>query len=68
MVCPSQICSTSGARACTMIMPHGVVHTPVFMPVATQATMKAILPNFSVISSTTCTVGNRSVRADVDEL
>jgi len=30
------------ARTATMTLPHGVVETPVFMPVGTQATVKAV--------------------------
>ena len=32
--------SESGARAGTLTLPHGIVPTPVFMPVGTQATVK----------------------------
>ncbi|QSL67185.1 hypothetical protein MERGE_001575 [Pneumocystis wakefieldiae] len=35
-------CSTSKARAGLLTLPHGNVETPVFMPVATQATLKGI--------------------------
>ena len=31
-----------GARAGRMVLPHGVVETPVFMPVGTQASVKAL--------------------------
>lgn len=34
----------SGARLGRLITPHGEVDTPVFMPVGTQATVKAVLP------------------------
>jgi queuine tRNA-ribosyltransferase len=38
-----QIHQTSGpARRATMTLPHGAVETPVFMPVGTQGTVKAI--------------------------
>jgi queuine tRNA-ribosyltransferase len=38
-----QIHQTRGpARRATMMLPHGTVETPVFMPVGTQATVKAI--------------------------
>jgi len=38
-----QIHSTAGsARRATLALPHGAVETPVFMPVGTQATVKAI--------------------------
>lgn len=32
------------ARASTLTLPHGVVQTPVFMPVGTQGTLKGLLP------------------------
>ena len=35
----------TGARAGELVTPHGVVHTPVFMPVGTQATVKAVAPS-----------------------
>ena len=35
-------CSVTGARAGEFITPHGVIKTPVFMPVGTQATVKAM--------------------------
>lgn len=35
-------CSKSKARASTMILPHGPVQTPMFMPVGTQASLKGI--------------------------
>ena len=40
-----QLLSTDGcARRGRLITPHGVVETPVFMPVGTQATVKGLLP------------------------
>lgn len=36
------ICPQTGARAALLETPHGVVETPVFMPVGTQATAKAL--------------------------
>lgn len=33
-----------GARTGTLTLPHGTVETPVFMPVGTKATVKAMLP------------------------
>lgn len=36
------ICPWSGARAGTLTTPHGVVKTPVFMPVGTNAALKAM--------------------------
>ena len=35
-------CAWSGARAGYFTTPHGVVETPVFMPVGTQATVKSV--------------------------
>ncbi|XP_028130356.1 queuine tRNA-ribosyltransferase catalytic subunit [Diabrotica virgifera virgifera] len=37
-------CKTSKARVGKMILPHGPVDTPVFMPVGTQGTLKGMLP------------------------
>jgi len=37
-------CPETGARAGLLHTPHGVVETPVFMPVGTQATVKGVLP------------------------
>ncbi|MCX7682777.1 MAG: tRNA guanosine(34) transglycosylase Tgt [Anaerolineae bacterium] len=40
-----ELCATAGrARAGLFHTPHGVVPTPVFMPVGTQATVKAVSP------------------------
>jgi queuine tRNA-ribosyltransferase len=36
------VCPWSGARAARLHTPHGVIETPVFMPVGTQATVKAL--------------------------
>ena len=36
-------CST-GARIGELTTPHGVIETPVFMPVGTQATVKGLRP------------------------
>jgi len=36
--------SGSKARRGRMTTPHGVIETPVFMPVGTQATVKAMKP------------------------
>jgi queuine tRNA-ribosyltransferase len=41
-----RIDATSGAaRAGTLTLPHGTVETPVFMPVGTQGTVRALSPN-----------------------
>ncbi|HET8587904.1 MAG TPA: tRNA guanosine(34) transglycosylase Tgt [Candidatus Limnocylindria bacterium] len=36
--------STGRARIGTLVTPHGTVHTPQFMPVGTQATVKSLTP------------------------
>lgn len=38
-------CSETGARAGRLHTPHGVFDTPMFMPVGTQATVKAMSPD-----------------------
>lgn len=38
-------CPVTGARAGTFTTPHGIIETPVFMPVGTQATVKAMTPD-----------------------
>ena len=35
----------TGARRGRIYTPHGVIETPVFMPVGTQATVKAMTPD-----------------------
>ncbi|MCC6367968.1 MAG: tRNA guanosine(34) transglycosylase Tgt [Bryobacterales bacterium] len=40
------ICPQTGARAGLLHTPHGVVETPVFMPVGTQATVKGVPPYY----------------------
>ena len=37
-------CTATGARAGEFVTPHGVIETPLFMPVGTQATVKAMSP------------------------
>ena len=37
-------CPVTGARAGEFVTPHGVIETPLFMPVGTQATVKAMSP------------------------
>ncbi|KAI0387496.1 Queuine tRNA-ribosyltransferase [Hypomontagnella monticulosa] len=37
-------CSTTRARASVLTLPHGPVQLPVFMPVATQASLKGLTP------------------------
>ena len=38
------VCKQSGARLGRLHTPHGVVDTPCYMPVGTQATVKAMTP------------------------
>lgn len=38
------VCPVTGARAGTLTTPRGEIKTPVFMPVGTQATVKAMAP------------------------
>ena len=38
------VCRQSGARRGRLHTPHGVIETPCYMPVGTQATVKAMLP------------------------
>ncbi|KAK5939756.1 hypothetical protein PMZ80_008138 [Knufia obscura] len=45
-------CSTSKARASTLQLPHGPVELPIFMPVATQASLKGLTPE--QLEDTTC--------------
>ena len=37
-------CKRTGARTGVLTTPHGVINTPVFMPVGTQATVKTVTP------------------------
>ena len=39
-----KVCKQSGARIGKLYTPHGVIETPVFMPVGTQATVKSLSP------------------------
>lgn len=39
-----KVCKQSGARIGRLTTPHGVIETPVFMPVGTQATVKGLIP------------------------
>ena len=38
-------CKDTLARIARLTTPHGVIHTPVYMPVGTQATVKAMTPH-----------------------
>ena len=37
-------CKQTGARRGRIHTPHGIIETPVFMPVGTQATVKSLTP------------------------
>ena len=37
-------CKQTGARLGRLHTPHGVIDTPIFMPVGTQATVKSMTP------------------------
>lgn len=39
-----KVCKQSGARIGKFTTPHGVIETPVFMPVGTKATVKSLAP------------------------
>ncbi|KAL4793818.1 tRNA-guanine(15) transglycosylase-like protein [Aspergillus venezuelensis] len=45
-------CSTTKARASTLHLPHGPVPTPIFMPVATQASLKGL--TYDQLKATGC--------------
>ncbi|KAK5111680.1 hypothetical protein LTR62_004786 [Meristemomyces frigidus] len=45
-------CPTTKARAATLHLPHGPVQLPLFMPVATQASLKGLTP--SQLADTSC--------------
>ncbi|KAJ9139340.1 Queuine tRNA-ribosyltransferase catalytic subunit 1 [Coniochaeta hoffmannii] len=45
-------CSTTRARASLLTLPHGPVPLPIFMPVATQASLKGLTP--AQLEATTC--------------
>ena len=40
----SKLCKQSGARLGRVHTPHGIIETPTFMPVGTQATVKTMSP------------------------
>lgn len=52
------ICKQSGARLGRLHTPHGIVNTPCFMPVGTQATVKAVLPRDLEDMSASIILGN----------
>ena len=50
--------SKTSARLGKMITPHGMVHTPAFMPVGTQGTVKSMLPEEIKNCGTEIILGN----------
>jgi queuine tRNA-ribosyltransferase len=52
------VCEKTGARAGELTTPHGTVETPVFMPVGTQATVKAMSPRELTEIETQILLGN----------
>jgi len=54
-----ELCATDGAaRRGRMTTPHGVVETPMFMPVGTQATVKGLTPEQLAACGTQILLGN----------
>jgi len=51
-------CTNSQGRAGIFNTPHGVIETPIFMPVGTQATVKALSPRDLQECSSTIILGN----------
>lgn len=47
-------CSTTKARAANLRLPHGPVQLPMFMPVATQGSLKGLTPK--QLEETSCTL------------
>ena len=39
------VCKQTGARRGRLHTPHGIIETPIYMPVGTQATVKAVSPH-----------------------
>jgi len=52
----------SAARICSLTTPHGRIDTPIFMPVGTQATVKAMTPE------ELCEIGTRIILANTYHL
>lgn len=51
-------CSATGARAGLLETPHGPLPTPAFMPVGTQATVKALTPRDLDAAGAPCVLAN----------
>ncbi len=50
--------SDQGARRAQLTTPHGVIETPIFMPVGTAGTVKALAPDDLVAAGTQILLGN----------
>ena len=50
--------SSGAARAGTISTPHGPIHTPIFMPVGTQATVKGLTPDMVTAAGAEIVLGN----------
>jgi len=67
-------CKVSRARRCKLTLPHGVVDTPVFMPVGTQGAIKALTMEevasigYQIILSNTYHLGQRPTTKVIDNL
>jgi len=67
-------CKTSRARRTRLILPHGVVDTPVFMPVGTQGAIKALTMEevakigYQIILANTYHLGLRPTTKVIDNL
>ncbi|MBR6901562.1 MAG: tRNA-guanine transglycosylase, partial [Synergistaceae bacterium] len=51
-------CKETGARAGEFVTPHGIIKTPVFMPVGTLATVKAMSPQELIEINSQIILGN----------
>lgn len=67
-------CSVSKARVSRIILPHGLVDAPVFMPVGTQGTMKGLTSeqleqiNCQILLGNTYHLGLRPVQPEPSEV
>ncbi len=52
------VCKQSGARVGRLYTPHGVIETPCFMPVGTQATVKSLTPRAILDTKTQILLSN----------
>ena len=50
--------TSNNARACTIVTAHSTIQTPVFMPVGTQGTVKALDANYMIELGAKIILGN----------